>query len=677
MSQKKPSKKTGSVKLSPLRGRFFDIKPPKKGGKRPELRRKKQFRQFALAASVAFLALMIGNAIIQGRDLIFESEGLAYEGYQNIREGADYLLEKDTDKAYTSFSRAQDNFLDLKKTAGLFTGQNNELMSESYYLETANALLESALEVSDIGIRISLLMKDFSQIPRLFLTDSKGEDDLMEIVYEKKAEFDKIRESAGSLQQKLTRINIRVLPDELRSDIRTARQKTGLFVTALREVDLNFDSLRTLLGDQVPHRYLVLFQNNHEIRATGGFIGSYMILDVNDGRITKMETKDIYESDGQLAKFIEAPPGIDQVADQLFMRDANYSPDFPSSAKQIMTLLEASRGPSVDTVIAIDQTLVERLIGLVGPLRLESFPLQIYEDSFSRIVSFYTEAKLSATGTPKQLLFDLVPALKEKLIAFDDFEALFTLGMEMIAEGNIQIYSKDSGIQNLAEKFGIAGKMIKPDPNTDFLSVISTSIGGNKSDEFIEMLISHKTLVQDDGKMTDTVYIEKFHSFDKTDRANVQLLIDRYGTGKLTPESIRFIMGDGANKDYMRVYVPLGSELTASEGVGLEEIDVSVDLGYTVFGFIHGPIDVGETNSVTLTYNLPFELSVTNPDTYRFVAQNQAGRESVRLKKRIELPESAQVQESYPEANPFKLIPSFEGDFKEDVEFTAVIKLNK
>ena len=111
------------------------------------------------------------------------------------------------------------------------------------------------------------------------------------VIYEKKDELRQILELATALQQKLVRLNIDVLPEALQQKITVARQQVGQFLGVLIELDTLTNQLLTLMGDQVPHRYLILFQNNHEIRATGGFIGSYMIMDVNDGKITKMDTK--------------------------------------------------------------------------------------------------------------------------------------------------------------------------------------------------------------------------------------------------------------------------------------------------------------------------------------------------------------------------------------------------
>src|SRR3989338_4365332 len=51
--------------------------------------------------------------------------------------------------------------------------------------------------------------------------------------------------------------------------------------------------------------YLVLFQNNLEIRPTGGFIGSYGLLTIEDGHVSDFRIFDVYQADGQLKGHVE------------------------------------------------------------------------------------------------------------------------------------------------------------------------------------------------------------------------------------------------------------------------------------------------------------------------------------------------------------------------------------
>lgn len=675
MSPKKSPNKRGGIKIEPLRGKFFDIKPSASGSRAPKFGRSSDFFRFALVAIVAFLILGLGNAYVLGRDLVFESQEVAYEGYESIKTGMDSLLARDAVMAKEAFVKAESSFYELSQSTGHITSQTNHLLAESLYLDTADKLIESALEVTQIGQELAGLMEGFSELPQAALLVAGGGDGgLIEELLNRKESLDEILAMAASLQRKITTLNDGILPEDIQKKLASARTQIGQLIAALLEVDANFDVVLRLLGDKVPHRYLVLLQNNHELRATGGFIGSYLIVDVNDGKIAKMEAKDVYETDGQLKDIVEPPPGIDQVADRLYMRDANYSPDFPTSAKDIMWFLEHSKGPSVDTVIAIDQTVVESLLTLTGPIVLPNFPFQVRPDNFSNLVSFYTEAKLSDTVTPKQLLFDLIPAFQKKFADLKELDQLFNIGTALLEEGHVQAYSADSKIQNLITRVGLDGAMVKAGKNTDYLSVITTAIGGNKSDRYIATELNHRSVVSAKGRIENELSIKKTHTFSDADADRIRGLISRYGTGELYEEALLFILGQGPNVDYTRVYVPLGSSLQDASGIDPSAIEVSQDLGYTVFAFTNGPIGAGESKEVVIRYILPFKLSFHPEDNYEFIAEHQAGAENVMLKKELITPDSLKITESYPaSSDAFSLNPILETAFDRNQIFMSAI----
>jgi len=619
-----------------MRGQFFDIKPSNKGKNPPKLGHRNGFFTFAVVALIAFLTLSLSNAYTLGQEMVFESQELAYEGYGNIKLGMENLLAKNTGEAKSHFLEAETAFHKLDESTGLITSQKNHLLAETMYLDTADKLIEGALEVTQIGQELADLMQSFAELPQAALLVAGGEDaGLIEALEERKKAFDEIMSLAASLQRKITTINEQVLPKELREKVVSARIQVGQVIAALLEVDRDYETLLDLLGDRVPHRYLILLQNNHELRATGGFIGSYMIVDVNDGQLAKLEAKDVYETDGQLKEVIEPPPGIDLVADRLYMRDANYSPDFPTSAQSIMWFLEHSKGPSVDTVIAVDQSVVEKLLEVTGPLVLPSFPFQIRADNFSDIISFYTEAKLSKAATPKQLLFDLIPVLQKKFTDLRDIDDLLTVGLELVNQKHIQAYSVNPDIQRLIVRAGLDGAVPKPEKDTDYLSVITTAVGGNKSDQYIKTDLHHRAEVNGKGEVLDELRIKKTHTWGHRAESKLANLIERYGTGKLSEEAAYFILGRGPNLDYTRVYVPKGSKLQSVAGVSIDDINVTEELGYTVFGFLNGPINAGESKEVILHYTLPFRLSSNSEEDYQLVTEKQAGAENVTLKEEL------------------------------------------
>jgi len=667
------SKKKGSVQVKPLSGRFFDIIPPKGKSAPITTRRNSDFFRFFLIAITVFAVMGLFNIYSRGVDLMMGSKDEAYAGYDSLETGIKFLSQKDVTQAALWFKKAQDSFEALSGNTRYLTGQAGGLMKDGPYLGTAQKLIESGIAVSKMGQSLSELVVSAQQIPAAFIQAQAGggKVSLSELVKKEMDRLNGIYTEALTLQQNLTTMNEGALPSNIRAKLSMGQQKIGELLAALKEIRGNFDTVLKLMGDKVPHRYLILLQNNNELRATGGFIGSYMIVDVDDGAITKMETKDVYQTDGQLMDNVPAPPGIDQVADRLYMRDANYSPDFPTSAESIMWFLEHSRGPSVDTVIAIDPAVAQELLEAIGPVTLPHFPYAVNAENFERIFSFHTEAKLSGTGTPKQLLFDFIPVLKARLMNVDMLVKVSGALKQLVEEKHIQAYSKDSDVESLFTRLSVDGKMVAAAPKTDFLAVVTTAIGGNKSDAYIKTNLAHRTEVAKNGGIVDYLTVTKTHTWNEKEMAKWQPLIDRFGTGKLGLSSLRYILGEGDNVDYMRVYVPKGSRLMSSN---VANMTTSEDLGYTVYAFRFGPVTAGKTVAINLQYELPFRLSFGPTDNYRFVAEKQAGSENVMLTKSLVASDYLTVLKNFPEnTSAFSLTPLVESPLDGNSIFLAAV----
>jgi len=675
-------KRNLTVGYNPLKeSGIFDIKAPAGTKLQPNRKNIGRFGDLWRFFAMAFIIFAIFTAVgiyVNGREFVSENKTTAYSGYDKLKSGMQNLVDKDFDKAGDSFKNAEKAFKKIDLNTKFLTESGDDYLKSGLYLDSAKKLIAIGIIASQIGENLTSSLKEVQNIPRVFSDGLKGNKGvkLTDMISAQKTKLDDLYSKTISLQNNLTTLNTDVLPASLIDSIETAQGYAGDFIAALEDVKKNIDTVLKMLGDKAPYTYLVLLQNSHELRATGGFIGSYILIDMNDGAISKMVTKDVYETDGQLIDIVKAPPGIDKVADRFYMRDANYSPDFPTSAKQIMWFLEHSRGPSADTVIAIDQTVAEKLLKLTGPVHLKGFPFDINTDNFNDLFSYLIESKTSETSTPKQLLIDFIPVLKEKLTNLNNFSDIIGAISELMQGRHIQVYSRDADVEVLTERFHIDGKIIAPVKNTDYLSVITTSIGGNKSDAFIKTQVTHRTDVSRFGELTDHLLIDKTHTWQESDFAYWKKLMERYGTGKVDEKTLRFINGAGENIDYMRAYTPKGSRLLSAEGVDIKDVKISEDLGYTVFGFIFGPVSSGESKTVKLVYTLPYSLDLNKPmDVYRFVVQNQAGAQNVNLKKSLQASDYLKILKTYPEMEDaaFTLYPEFKTQLDQNKIFLTAL----
>ena len=111
-----------------------------------------------------------------------------------------------------------------------------------------------------------------------------------------------------------------------------------------------------MLGANGPRTYLILAQNNHELRGTGGFISTIGFVRLEGGRITELNLVDSYAVDNFEQPHPQPPPALSERmgAQLLLLRDSNWSPDFPTTAQVARALYEQDKGLATDGAIALD-----------------------------------------------------------------------------------------------------------------------------------------------------------------------------------------------------------------------------------------------------------------------------------------------------------------------------------
>lgn len=353
---------------------------------------------------------------------------------------------------------------------------------------------------------------------------------------------------------------------------------------------------------------------------------------------------------------VSSPAPLHLVNPRWEMQDSNWWPDFPTSAKKAAWFLEQSRGGSVDGVMALTNTVVERILTVTGPVDLPAYGRVITAENFATETQNLVELDYDRTeNRPKQFLADLAPRLIERMLQLDPVkqQALLSVLYEAIHEKHLMMYSTDPQVQEILTSLDWAGKL-QPVGLSDYLMVVTTNILGGKSDRVVETNLRHAVTIGEDGKMTVSLTITKTHRGHPDDPF----------TGL-------------PNRSYLRVYVPAGStlvsaagfaapdpslekapegiltddaDLLAIEGVHQKDVgsgvEIYTELGKTVFAHWL-TVAPGEQQSATLTYQLPFTLSEAH-GSYTLLAQKQAGTIGDELLATLHFPAGEQVSRAYP-----------------------------
>lgn len=386
-----------------------------------------------------------------------------------------------------------------------------------------------------------------------------------------------------------------------------------------------------LLGADGPRTYLLLAQNNHELRGSGGFISAAGTVRVEAGRIVDLALADSYAVDNLEQPHPAAPrPLTEQMGTQLLMlRDSNWSPDFPESAQVARALFEQDRGVATDGAIALDLEAVRLLVAALGPLPVAGVPQPVTGDDVVEWMKQAWQAPQTSSGTVEQaatsdwwvrrkdFMGDLMAAALAKVQAggFDP-AALGRALMALLAERHIQVAVDDPGPARFLAERGWDGGL-RPPVGSDFLAVVDSNVGFNKANAAVAQQIAYR-VEPAAGGLAATLTLTYTH----TAPAGSEPICDRaprYG------DSYDALV-HRCYWDYLRVYAPGGSELLAAEGLNRTTAEAG-ERGATVFAGDFS-LQPGDQHVVTLRYRLPAAVPA---DPYRLTVRKQAGTLAVPL----------------------------------------------
>ncbi len=453
------------------------------------------------------------------------------------------LAQEDFAKAKAGFALAQERLNGLSADVSALL---HALPSTATQLNTAKALVQAGGHLSDAAHLFTQAMEELSK--------DHGDSPITKLdilsLY-----LQQMQPLVAHAEEALAHADADVLPQDEAATVRTVASAVPL-VRASIDQFLDFNkTIRVLLGGEGPMRYLVLFQNNAELRPTGGFIGSYAELTVEEGRITEMNVPGggSYDLQGSLSDFVKAPQPLALINPRFEFQDANWFPDFPTSAKKLLTFYDHAGGPTVDGILSVNATFVGQLLALTGPVEMASYGRTITGENFLEETQKIVEIESDpALNKPKQFIADLAPKLLDRFLDTDrqDFVSLLQTVGQGLSQKEVQLYFSDPTLEQAVSDLGWNGA--SKTTNGDYLQIVDTNIGGGKTDLAIEEDIQVDVELEEDGSVIDTVTIKRTHTGSPSD-----------------PFS-------GVNNvDYLRLFVPQGSELLSASG-DIEAPDASL-----------------------------------------------------------------------------------------------------
>jgi len=473
--------------------------------------------------------------------------------------------------------------------------------------------------------------------------EGTAEDRLQFAVKTMSALIPKINEMAASvdtLRKEISAIDPKRYPEKIgktviRSKMVSAfgviEEMANLFVNA-QPLLVN---LPALLGEPTDKRYLVLFQNDKELRSTGGFITAYAQFRMVKGKPILEKADDIYALDASITKKFAAPREILNFHKGVFnlnIRDSNLSPDFKTSMLQFEDMYKYASGKeTIDGIIAVDTHVLVEALKILGPMYVYDrefssvidkrcdCPKAVYEleDYSTRPVNYVRTARKDIIGVLLQQILRMALGVSPSKY----WGSLFQMLIAEINQKHVLAYFHDNPTQKAAESFNLAGRIMtasesaavlkyKENEGWDYLHVNNSNMAGAKSNMFVSSKVTKDVTVNADGTIATKLTIDYKNPYPGSDCG-----LESGGLCLNAPL-----------RNWVRIYAPSGSKLTDNKGVispkdgkpsALETYD---QLGKTVFeGFLI--VNPMGTAKLELSYTSPVKVQ----GAYKILIQKQPG----------------------------------------------------
>ena len=450
----------------------------------------------------------LGYANLKNRTDQLQAALTAYlqAGQRELEAGKTTLTEANSKHDTSLIANATAHFA-AAKTQFLAAGQladNSRLLS---YLEQIPALggsvhsRHAAVDgVAGMGAALSEAGQELSSLDGQLIKPPGGGQaahTLLTTLDETQAGLVKLRLDLDRAQRAAAQVEVQVLPVSQQAAFLKARNTIAAAQSGLDEFGRLVPVLKEVLGGNGVRTILIEQVNPAELRAGGGFIGTYSLLRTDNGLLTVINSGDAYDLalprplPGQPGFIPQPNPHRDNLpAASWSFVDSNMYPDFASNAKAALSFVQPRLGINIDAVISMDYYTVAKMLDVTGPLAVPGYGLTVDANNF---IAKAIEIDLSETAPHKAMLSAMAGPLMARVSALpsDRWPALIAALNGLAAEHHLQAYFNNDLVQTEIERVGWSGH-VNPNGTSDYLMEVESNYGGDKANYFVSR---HYTVV--------------------------------------------------------------------------------------------------------------------------------------------------------------------------------------
>jgi hypothetical protein len=403
-------------------------------------------------------------------------------------------------------------------------------------------------------------------------------------------------------------------------------------------VFINRDLSWFVASDNDPKKFLVIFQNNNELRGgTGGSFGSFGIMKTENGKIKNIDFgTNIFKLDNDYIQKTVVTPPEELIAlnnGRWSLKNAGFAVDGPEAFKKIEWFYNQETGDSVDGVITIDTSAIISLLKITGPISMPEYGKVITADNFRNEIEtevqqdYFARADGATENEPKKIIGDMMPKFmakiftdlkdqKKKKLVIDSFG-------QSLTEKSILLYFDNVDLQKMVQELNYSGQIHSS--TADYLTVNNSNLGGAKTDTSMIDTYNLEATIDSLGHITNSLQILRSHSGS-------------------------YVFPNGSDQNFVRVLVPKNSKVTSFVPTA-GNFQVWHDRGLkNDLPFYSGEeagkakisfwmtTEPGATSEANIVYEPAYRVETKNSFIYEILIQKQPGVESENMNLKINFP---------------------------------------
>jgi hypothetical protein len=348
-----------------------------------------------------------------------------------------------------------------------------------------DAVAQMGASIADAGRDLAILDEELIKPP----TAGDAGKTLLTVLNQAHTGLTKVRVDLDSARKAASQVHVGILPSGQQATFTKARESIDSALAGLSEFERLVPILTEILGGNGPRTYLVEQVNPAELRAGGGFVGTYSLLRAEGGSLKLIRSGNAYDlivprPEPWQAGFIPMPMPLREIipnASWSFV-DSNIYPDFPSNAKVAQQFVEPRLG-HIDGVIAMDYYTVAKLLELTGPMDVPGWGIRVDSNNF---IDQSVQREVVDFGAHKLVFSSLAGPLMERLFSLpsDRWPAIVAMLNGLASERHLQAYFNSDTLENEMDRIGWSGRL-NPLDYSDFLMEVESNYYGTKSNYWI------------------------------------------------------------------------------------------------------------------------------------------------------------------------------------------------